>query len=100
MAIHVRARSLSTPRQRRADDAWLPVDARGIPVGRQPVDDTSYDFRRPRPIAAIRGDNGLARVRLAAKGGAAEVALWLDASHPYLMVFTGASLPEHERLRR
>ena len=89
---------------------WLPADARGIPVGEQPVDGTPCDFRAARTIAAtqldtgytdlLRDEDGLARVRLSAGGDGPAVALWLDESHPYLMVFTGDSVPEPERRRR
>ncbi len=89
---------------------WLPADGRGIPHGEQPVDGTPYDFRAARTIAGteldtgytdlLRDDEGLARVELSVRGGDAAVALWLDESHPYLMVFTGDSLPEPEHRRR
>ena len=35
----------------------LTVDERGIPRGREPVDGTEYDFRRPREIGATRLDH-------------------------------------------
>ena len=89
---------------------WLPADERGLPLGEQPVDGTPYDFREPRTIAAtqldtgytdlLRDEDGLARVRLSAGQTGPAVALWVDESHPYLMVFTGDSLPEPERRRR
>jgi aldose 1-epimerase len=37
----------------------LRSDERGIPVGAEAVDDTDYDFRRPRPIGDARLDNAL-----------------------------------------
>ncbi len=89
---------------------WLPADERGIPLGEQPVEGTPYDFRAPRAIAdtqldtgytdLLYGEDGLARVTLSSSGDAAAVALWLDESHPHLMVFTGDSLPEPQRRRR
>ncbi len=89
---------------------WLPADGRGIPLAEQPVDGTPYDFRAARMIAAtqldtgytdlLRDEDGLARVKLSSGAGGAAVALWLDESHPYLMVFTGDSVPEPQRRRR
>jgi aldose 1-epimerase len=81
-------------------------DERGIPVGSEPVEGTEYDFRRPRQIAATRLDNaftdlerdgdGLARVSLRDPQGSS-LTLWVDESYPYLMLFTGDSLPEVDR---
>ncbi len=88
----------------------LPEDDRGIPTGAEPVEGTMYDFRRPRPLGAVeldtgytdleRDEDGLARVELRTTDGERAVALWLDESYPYLMLFTGDSLPEVERRRR
>jgi aldose 1-epimerase len=87
----------------------LHSDAHGIPVGREAVAGTAYDFRRGRPIGPVRldhgftdlerDDDGIARVELSDPDGAASVVLWVDASHPYLMVFSGDTLPEPERRR-
>ena len=87
----------------------LPTDERGIPTGAEPVDGTEYDFREPRMLGDTRLDtgyaeldrdgDGLARVELAAPGGVGAT-LWMDAGYPYLMLFTGDSLPEPERRRR
>ena len=80
----------------------LESDERGIPVGSAPVDG-AFDFREPRPVGSVqldhcftdleRDDDGLARV------GADGTTLWADESYPYLMVFTGDSLPAAERRR-
>ena len=81
--------------------SWLPADARGIPTGeRRPVAGdldlregpvlaagSSTTPRRPRARA-----DGLARVRLAAGDGRAAT-LWMDEAFPYVMVFTGDTLP-------
>ena len=82
-------------------------DDRGIPEGQQPVDDTEFDFRRPRPIGSLRLDHcftdlvrdrdGLARVELAAPGDDAGAVLWMDAAYTHLMLFTGDPLPQIER---
>jgi aldose 1-epimerase len=84
-------------------------DAHGIPTGSEPVAGTAYDFRRPRPIGPVRLDNaftdlerdadGIARVELRDPDGRTSVVLWVDASHPYLMVFSGDTLPQPERRR-
>jgi aldose 1-epimerase len=75
---------------------------RGVPVGREPVEGSEFDFRRPRPIGATvldhaftdleRGEDGLARVELAD-----QVSLWVDQTYPYLMVFTGDPLADVAR---
>jgi aldose 1-epimerase len=77
-------------------------DERSIPIGRQSVDGTELDFRKPRPIGAVRLDHcftdlerdadGRARVELA---GVAT--LWVDESFPFVMVFTGDALPDVAR---
>ncbi|HEY6472421.1 MAG TPA: aldose 1-epimerase family protein [Acidimicrobiales bacterium] len=84
-------------------------DAHGIPVGTEPVSGTPYDFRQPRPIGPVRLDNafadlerdgdGIARVGLGDPDGGGSVELWVDAAHPYLMVFSGDTLPAAERRR-
>jgi hypothetical protein len=78
----------------------LKSDDRGIPVGAVRVEG-ARDFRRPRPIGTVqldhcfteldRGVDGLARVELD------DTTLWADERYPYLMVFTGDSLPDGAR---
>jgi aldose 1-epimerase len=85
----------------------LQSDDRGLPVGREPVDGTAHDFRRPRLIGSTvldncftdleRREDGLARVRLRDPEKGATVTLWVDASYPYLMLFTGDPLPDVNR---
>jgi aldose 1-epimerase len=87
----------------------LHSDDHGIPVGREAVAGTAYDFRQPRPIGSMRLDNaftdldrdedGIARVELHDAERRASVVLWVDAAHPYVMVFSGDTLPEPERRR-
>jgi aldose 1-epimerase len=77
----------------------LRSDQRGMPVGSASVEGTEYDFRRPRPIGESKLDNaftdlerdahGIARVELRDPDGGNVVALWVDESYPYLMLFTG-----------
>jgi len=76
-------------------------------VGRALVEGTEHDFRQPRAIGAtkldnaytdlIRDDDGLAQVELRAPDGAMTLSLWLDASYPYLQLFTGDSQPSVDR---
>ena len=85
----------------------LHADARGIPVGAEPVDGTEYDFRRGRPIGATRLDNaytdlerdddGLARVELRNPDDGTTLILWCGESFPYLELFTGDPLPTIRR---
>ncbi|MGH7922432.1 MAG: aldose 1-epimerase family protein, partial [Candidatus Dormibacteraceae bacterium] len=89
---------------------WLPTDDRAIPTGRESVDATPYDFRRPCPIGATkldtaytdleRGADGTARVVLRSADGTRAAALWMDETYPYLMLFTGDPLPDPARRRR
>ena len=82
-------------------------DERGIPRGREPVDGTAYDFRRPREIRETmldhpftdleRGEDGLARVELRDPTSRAGVTMWLDESYRYLQLFTGDALPDVQR---
>jgi len=85
----------------------LRSDGRGLPIGREAVEDTEYDFRQPRPIGSTmldhaftdleRDADGLARVALRDPDHGTEVSLWVDESYPYLMLFTGDLLPDVRR---
>jgi aldose 1-epimerase len=87
--------------------AWLPVDERLIPAGpARDVSGTEYDFRTPRKLAGTvldtaftqlgRDADGLAWVHVA--GAGAHTGMWLDASYPWVQVFTSDPLePEHRR---
>jgi len=85
----------------------LQVDDRGIPTGAERVEGTEYDFDRPRRIGTTkldnsftdleRGDDGLARVELLHPDGEPAISLWLDASYPYLTLFTGDTQPSVDR---
>ena len=80
----------------------LRSDERGIPVDSVPVEGTEYDFRAPRKVGPTvldhaftdleRGEDGRALVELGTG-----VTLWVDESHPYVMVFTGDPLPDVNR---
>jgi aldose 1-epimerase len=85
----------------------LVSDERGIPVGSAPVTGTDYDFREARTIGATvldhaftdleRAENGRARVQLQDPNSGTELALWVDETYPYVMVFTGDPLPDVNR---
>jgi aldose 1-epimerase len=85
----------------------LRSDERGIPVDRLPVDGTDYDFRQPRVIGATvldhaftdleRDEDGRARVELRDPDAGSELTLWVDETHPYVMLFTGDPLPDVNR---
>jgi aldose 1-epimerase len=85
----------------------LQADERGLPVSAERVESTEYDFLRPRPVGTTqidntftdleRGDDGLARVELRHPDGGTKVSLWLDASYPYLTLFTGDTQPSVDR---
>ncbi len=85
----------------------LRVDERGLPVGRESVEGTDYDFRRPRPIGATtldhaftdlrRGEYGRARVELRDPRSRAGLTFWVDEGYPYLQLFTGDPLPDVRR---
>lgn len=82
-------------------------DERGIPVGREPVEGTEYDFSRPRAIGATslddaftdldRGLDGRARVELRDPASRAGLTLWVDETYTYLQLFTGDPLPDVSR---
>ena len=86
------------------------TDERQIPTGRRGVEGTPFDFRTPRVIGPSRVDtaftdltrdaDGRARVRLVSRDGEHQVTAWLDETYPYVMVFTGDTLPDTARRRR
>jgi aldose 1-epimerase len=81
----------------------LRADERGLPIGAETVENTEYDFRKPRRIGSTvldhaftgldRDENGLARVELLDTDRGTQVSLWVDESYSYLMLFTGDPLP-------
>ena len=82
-------------------------DERGIPRGREAVEGTEYDFRRPREIRETklddaftdleRGPDGRALVELRDPSSRGGLTLWLDESYRYLQLFTGDVLPDVSR---
>jgi aldose 1-epimerase len=85
----------------------LTVDERQIPVGREDVGDTDFDFRVARPIRGLkldtaftdvtRTESGRAEVGLRNPASGRAVTLWMDAAHSWLQVFSGDTLPEGAR---
>jgi aldose 1-epimerase len=85
----------------------LLVDEHLVPTGRADVRDTELDFRTPRRIGATsldaaftdldRGEDGRFEVLLRDLGTDRGVALWMDAAHRWVQLFTGDALPAHAR---
>ena len=88
----------------------LDLDERGLPTGAvTPVAGTDRDFTTARFVGPVvldtaftsidRDRDGLARARLDGPGGASGATLWADERFPYLMVYTGDTLPHVQRRR-
>jgi aldose 1-epimerase len=85
----------------------LQSDERGLPVASESVEGTEYDFQQPRRIGSTKLDHaftdlerdqaGLARVKLRDQDRGMHVSLWVDQSYPYLMIFSGDSIPNFNR---
>ncbi len=81
---------------------------RQLPIGREPVDGTPYDFRSPRRIGELhidhaftdlaRDGDGLAWVRLQRPDGAT-AQLWVDRSYPLIELYTADELTPERRRR-
>lgn len=89
----------------------LEVDDRQIPTGRLiQVAGTDSDFLELRPIGATRLDtaftslvadtDGLTRILMQSPDGRRRLTLWMDQSYPYVMVFTGDTIPDTRRRRK
>lgn len=89
---------------------WLRTNGRQIPVGRENVEGTSFDFQSPRQIGSTkldtaftelrRDDDGMARVSLSTEDGSRSVAVRMDAAHSHVMAYTGDVLADPARRRR
>jgi galactose mutarotase-like enzyme len=88
----------------------LVLDERGLPTGEvRAVEGTEYDFTKSRPIGATqldtaytgieRGRDRLAWAVLSDGSGEPLTRLWSDEGFPYLMCYTGDTLPAPERRR-
>jgi aldose 1-epimerase len=92
----------------RADVRILTDEERQLPVGREPVQGSAYDFRSSREIGSLEVDYaftdlerdaaGLAWMRLACPDGRT-VELWVDQSYPVLEVYTADTLTPDRRRR-
>jgi aldose 1-epimerase len=86
----------------------LADEQRGLPVGREPVAGTDFDFRSPRRIGSQQIDHGfsglerdadgLAWVRLTGADGGT-VSLWCDRFCSVLQLYTGDTLALERRRR-
>jgi aldose 1-epimerase len=90
--------------------ATLEADARGIPTGVVcAVEGTDFDFRTPRRIGELVLDtaytglsadsDGITRIALAAPDGDRVVTVWMDATHPFAMIYSGDTLADVPRRR-
>lgn len=108
--ICVGSRSIDSNRLEIPAQKWVRTDERQIPVGRENVEGTSFDFRTAREIGSIkldtaftdlrRDDDGMARVRLSTADGSRSVAVRMDATHTHVMAYTGDVLADPARRRR
>lgn len=79
------------------------VDDRLLPVGREDVSGTAYDFRIARPIREVgfndaftdlaRDDDGVATVLVTGPASGRSVALWVDERHRWLQLFSADDVP-------
>ena len=88
----------------------LEVDERQIPTGRLiQVGGTEWDFLELRQIGETRLDtaftnlvadtDGLTRILMQSPDGRRRLTLWMDQTYPYVMVFTGDTIPDPTRRR-
>ena len=71
------------------------------------MEGTQFDFRNGRPVGETRLDHcftdlerdedGLARVELRDPDHGTQVSIWVDDCYPYLMLFSGDTLPDVHR---
>ena len=98
-------------------DGWeltLPAATRSLsdperllPIGREPVEGTEYDFRVARPLRRTPFNHGFTDLDRDSAGRATTVvrdpasghavALWVDESYPWLMVYTADDDPDATR---
>jgi aldose 1-epimerase len=78
-------------------------DERQLPVAREDLTGTEADFRDARPMSGVvldhaftdlvRDESGLATTSLRDPATGHGVSLWVDAAHPWLMVYTADDRP-------
>lgn len=83
------------------------TDDRMLPVGRTAVEGTPYDFRMPRPVRDTvlndaftdldRNEQGIATAVLRNPATGQGVAVWVDAKHRWLQVYTADDVPATAR---
>lgn len=88
----------------------LLTNERAIPVGREVVAGTPFDFRAARAIGDLvldtgytdlqRDAEGWARVVLTPAGAGPQITLALDERYGYLQIYSGDNLPRAEQRRR
>ncbi|MHB1504390.1 MAG: aldose 1-epimerase family protein [Acidimicrobiales bacterium] len=91
--------SIDTARLKVPAGRRLVADERGLPTGEAAVEGTELDFRVGHRIGSLRLDtayfglersaDGLASVELEDSGAGRRLAVWMDTSFGYVMVFTG-----------
>ncbi|MCW2843700.1 MAG: galM [Nocardioides sp.] len=83
------------------------VDDRLLPVGREDVEGSAYDFRVTRPLrdtvlddaftGLVRDEDGVATAVLRDPATGEGVALWVDEQHHWLQVYSGDDVPATAR---
>lgn len=79
------------------------TDERLLPSGSEPVEGTAFDFRVTRPLRGLalndaftdleRDSDGVATTVLRDPASGLGVALWVDAGHPWLQLYTADDVP-------
>ncbi|MBC9735128.1 aldose 1-epimerase family protein [Nocardioides marmotae] len=82
-------------------------DERLLPVGREPVEGTAYDFRVARPLRGAvlnhcftdleRDPGGTTTATLRDPASGDGVSLWVDGHHPWLLLYTADDVPATAR---
>lgn len=83
------------------------ADDRKLPVGKEDVEGTAYDFRMARPVRdtvldhaftdLVRDASGTATVVVTDPASGRGVALWVDGTHRWLQVYSGDDVPSTAR---
>lgn len=91
-------------------DGYLRLDGQKIPIAREPVAGTEFDFRIARAVGPAVLDvaytdlehdaEGHACVELRSSNASQRLELWMDGAYRYAMIFTGDTLHPVSRRRR